>query len=113
MSRDRRDRVGEQEILSARAIDRAIRPLFPPGFCYETHVRPPFIMNNKHLVVVHTSMSPPQINIALIHVPRPPSFQVCAQVLSSGGDMDPDVLAINAASSALMCSDIPWAGPVG
>ena len=37
-TKDRRDRLGESEILSSRAIDRAIRPLFPPGFCYETHV---------------------------------------------------------------------------
>jgi polyribonucleotide nucleotidyltransferase len=36
---NRRDRVSDQEILAARAIDRAIRPLFPPGFSYETHVR--------------------------------------------------------------------------
>ena len=47
----------------------------------------------------------------LPHIPT--HAQVCAQVLSGGGDMDPEVLAINAVSSALMCSDIPWAGPVG
>ena len=51
------------------------------------------------------------------HLPPPPTpphtLQVCAQVLSGGGDMDPEVLAINAVSAALMCSDIPWAGPAG
>lgn len=29
----------DEQVLCARAIDRAIRPLFPPGFCQETHVR--------------------------------------------------------------------------
>jgi hypothetical protein len=35
---DKRDRSGDEEVLAARAIDRALRPLFPPGFRYETHV---------------------------------------------------------------------------
>ena len=33
-------------------------------------------------------------------------------LLSSDGAVAPDVLAINAASAALMCSNIPWGGPV-
>lgn len=39
--------------------------------------------------------------------------QVMANVLSSDGEQDPDVMAANAASAALMVSDIPWDGPVG
>lgn len=65
----------DREIVAMRAIDRAIRPLFPVGFCHET--------------------------------------QVMATVLSADGTQDPDVTAINAASAALMLSNIPWKGPVG
>lgn len=36
-----------------------------------------------------------------------------ANVLSSDGKQDPDVMAANATSAALMLSDIPWAGPIG
>ncbi|CAL0317284.1 unnamed protein product [Lupinus luteus] len=47
----------------------------------------------------------------------PPGFyhevQVLASVLSSDGKQDPDVLAANATSAALMLSDIPWGGPIG
>ncbi|KAM1075870.1 hypothetical protein PS2_023195 [Malus domestica] len=39
--------------------------------------------------------------------------QVTASVLSSDGKQDPDVLAANATSAALMLSDIPWGGPIG
>ncbi|XP_074312378.1 polyribonucleotide nucleotidyltransferase 2, mitochondrial [Silene latifolia] len=39
--------------------------------------------------------------------------QVMASVLSSDGKQDPDVMAANATSAALMLSDIPWGGPVG
>lgn len=36
---DRRERVGtECEVLAARLIDRALRPLLPPGFLYDTQV---------------------------------------------------------------------------
>lgn len=36
---DRRERVGtEREVLAARLIDRALRPLLPPGFLYDTQV---------------------------------------------------------------------------
>ncbi|KAL4429595.1 hypothetical protein ABPG77_008644 [Micractinium sp. CCAP 211/92] len=38
---------------------------------------------------------------------------VFASVLSADGTADPDVLAICAASAALQCSPLPWAGPVG
>lgn len=36
---------------------------------------------------------------------------ITATVLST--ELDPDIVAINAASGALMCSDIPWYGPIG
>lgn len=39
--------------------------------------------------------------------------QVMASVLSSDGEQDPDVMAANATSAALMLSDIPWGGPIG
>ncbi|KAL4187335.1 hypothetical protein AMTRI_Chr09g18510 [Amborella trichopoda] len=39
--------------------------------------------------------------------------QVMANVLSSDGEQDPDVMAANASSAALMISDIPWNGPIG
>ncbi|UCG35454.1 MAG: polyribonucleotide nucleotidyltransferase, partial [Candidatus Omnitrophota bacterium] len=40
-------------------------------------------------------------------------IQVVAMVLSSDGKNDPDILAINGASSALYISDIPFDNPVG
>jgi len=39
--------------------------------------------------------------------------QVQSILLSADGENDPDILAINGASAALMISDIPWAGPLG
>eukprot|EP01018_Ginkgo_biloba_P018069 Gb_20425 [translate_table: standard] len=40
-------------------------------------------------------------------------IQVIANVLSSDGEQDPDVMAATAASAALTISDIPWNGPIG
>ncbi|MBI5572439.1 MAG: polyribonucleotide nucleotidyltransferase [Desulfomonile tiedjei] len=71
----REGRPTEKEILTARFIDRPIRPLFPKGFKAET--------------------------------------QIIATVLSSDGENDSDILAINGASAALHISDIPFGGPVG
>ncbi len=71
----REGRPTEREILTARFIDRPVRPLFPKGFNAET--------------------------------------QIIATVLSSDGEHDPDILAINAASAALHISDIPFEGPIG
>ncbi|MBU0878983.1 MAG: polyribonucleotide nucleotidyltransferase, partial [Candidatus Omnitrophica bacterium] len=68
-------RPKDKEILSARLIDRSIRPLFPKGMFNE--------------------------------------IQIIAMVLSSDGENDPDVLAINAASCALTISNIPFSGPIG
>lgn len=37
---------------------------------------------------------------------------VATQVLSADGGVDPDAMAVSAASAALMCSDLPFGGPV-
>jgi len=66
-------RPKDKEILTARLIDRPLRPLFPYGMTNEV--------------------------------------QIVAMVLSSDAENDPDVLAINAASCALMISDIPFDKP--
>src|SRR4026207_1163533 len=39
--------------------------------------------------------------------------QIIAVLLSADLENDPDILALNGASAALMVSDIPFAGPVG
>lgn len=39
--------------------------------------------------------------------------QIMAFTLSTDGDNDPDIIAINGAFAALSVSDIPWHGPVG
>ncbi len=70
----REGRPSESEILTARLIDRPIRPLFPEGLFNEV--------------------------------------QVMAIVVSSDGENDPDVLAVNGASVALGISDIPFNGPL-
>jgi polyribonucleotide nucleotidyltransferase len=71
----REGRPSEKAILTARLIDRPIRPLFPEGFVNEV--------------------------------------QVMALVLSSDGQNDSDILAVNGASTALMISKIPFLGPIG
>uniref|UniRef100_A0A2R5L4P2 polyribonucleotide nucleotidyltransferase n=1 Tax=Ornithodoros turicata TaxID=34597 RepID=A0A2R5L4P2_9ACAR len=65
----------EKEILTGRVIDRSLRPLFPPGYFYET--------------------------------------QLVCNLLAVDGINDPDIVSINAASTALALSDVPWNGPVG
>jgi len=70
----REGRPSESEILTARLIDRPIRPLFPKG-----------MLND---------------------------IQVMGIVLSSDGENDPDILAVNGASIALLLSDIPFNGPL-
>jgi polyribonucleotide nucleotidyltransferase len=57
----------------------------------------------------------------LIDRPLRPSFaegykqetQIIALVLSADGENDPDILAINAASAALVVSEIPFRNPIG
>ena len=68
-------RPKDKEILTARLIDRPLRPLFPQGMTNEV--------------------------------------QIVNMVLSSDAKNDPDILAINAASCALLISDIPFSNPVG
>jgi polyribonucleotide nucleotidyltransferase len=70
----REGRPSESEILTARLVDRPIRPLFPKGFLNDV--------------------------------------QIIAVVLSSDGENDPDILAVNGASCALSISDIPFNGPL-
>jgi polyribonucleotide nucleotidyltransferase len=70
----REGRPSESEILTARLVDRPIRPLFPKGFLNDV--------------------------------------QIIAVVLSSDGENDPDILAVNGASAALSISDIPFNGPL-
>lgn len=68
-------RPKDKEILTARLIDRPLRPLFPKGMTNEV--------------------------------------QVITMVLSSDRKNDPDVLALNAASCAVLISDIPFDSPIG
>lgn len=71
----REGRAGEKAILTARLIDRPLRPCFPDGF-----------RNDVHIVGIVNAVD--QVN-------------------------PPDILAINAASCALVLSGIPFEGPVG
>ena len=71
----REGRPSEKEIITCRLTDRPLRPLFPPGYFYET--------------------------------------QIISLVLSADQENDPDILAINGASTALVLSDIPFYHPVG
>jgi polyribonucleotide nucleotidyltransferase len=71
----REGRSGEKGTLTARMIDRPLRPLFPKGWNYETQ-----------LIAI-------PISVDHVH--------------------PYDILAMNGASTALMISDIPFAGPVG
>jgi hypothetical protein len=45
--------------------------------------------------------------------PPPPRPQLFNTVLSADGSLDPDVLAINSGSAALLMAGVPWGGPVG
>ncbi|MGH9123159.1 MAG: polyribonucleotide nucleotidyltransferase, partial [Acidimicrobiales bacterium] len=71
----REGRPTDQAILTARLIDRPLRPSFKNGYRNET--------------------------------------QVVATILAADQENPHDVLAINAASAALMLSGIPFEGPVG
>ncbi len=70
----REGKASDYEILIARLIDRALRPLFPSNYHAETFV-----------------------NVTMYS--------------ADGVDM-PESIAGLAASAALMCSDIPWEGPI-
>ncbi len=70
----REGRPSDVAILSARMIDRPIRPLFPDGYKDEV--------------------------------------QIVATVLSAESDCPPSILGILGASTALMISEAPFAGPI-
>jgi polyribonucleotide nucleotidyltransferase len=71
----REGRPTEEAILTARLVDRPIRPLFPKD------------LRNEVQVLIYS--------------------------FSADGVNPLDILAVNAASMALMISDIPWEGPIG
>ena len=71
----REGRPTDQAILTARLIDRPLRPSFKEGYRNET--------------------------------------QVVCTVIGADQENPHDVLAINAASAALMLSGIPFEGPLG
>ncbi len=70
----REGRPSEEAILTARLVDRPIRPLFPKD------------LRNDIQVILYS--------------------------LSVDDEHPLDILAVNAASAALMISDIPWNGPI-
>ncbi len=70
----REGRPSEEAILTARLVDRPIRPLFPKD------------LRNDIQVIIYS--------------------------LSVDDEHPLDILAVNAASAALMISDIPWNGPI-
>ena len=39
--------------------------------------------------------------------------QIIGMLMATDLQNEPDILMVNAASAALMCSDIPWSGPIG
>lgn len=97
----------ERELLCGRLIDRPIRPLFPSGFYHEVQVK----LSSSHCNELDYNCSLKSITFSDSHYFFSP--QVMASVLSSDGKQDPDVMAANASSAALMLSDIPWGGPIG
>ncbi len=70
----REGKPSDNAVLTARLIDRSLRPLFADDYMNEV--------------------------------------QVMVSVLSADKENDPDTLGINAASTAMLLSGIPWAGPV-
>ncbi len=71
----REGRPSTEAILTARLIDRSLRPLFPED------------LRNDVQVILYS--------------------------LSADSENPLDIMAVNAASCALMVSDVPWNGPVG
>ncbi|RKX67560.1 MAG: polyribonucleotide nucleotidyltransferase, partial [Thermodesulfobacteriota bacterium] len=67
-------RPSDKEVVTARLIDRPLRPLFPENFSRE--------------------------------------IQIITTVLSADQENDPDILAVIAASAALIISDIPFYIPI-
>src|SRR6266536_1448305 len=71
----REGRPSETAILTARLVDRPLRPSFPKGLRNEIHI--------------------------------------VATIMSADMENNPDVLAINGASMAVLLAGIPFSGPVG
>lgn len=112
----RREGLTDYEHLSSAILERALGPHFPPGFFRTVQAR--LVLLWKWFTLPQTSSCVGRncwASKAVVHYWSLLSscMQVSANVLSAGGDADPVILAINAASAALMCSSIPWAGPVG
>lgn len=70
----REGRPSDEAILTARLVDRSIRPLFPKNLRNDV--------------------------------------QVVLTVLSWDNENDPDIVSLIAASTALVISPVPWAGPI-
>jgi len=99
----RETRENEREMVVGLAIDRAVRPLFPGRYNLTTKVSRLCVTCHDHRGIAD------RVSVALA-VSR--CAQLSVNLLSADGQIMPDVLAINAASAALMASDIPWGGPV-
>eukprot|EP00891_Asterochloris_glomerata_P003279 jgi/Astpho2/3279/Aster-08043 len=78
----------DREVAVSALMDRAFRPLFPPGF-------------SRFCQAAAASCWTPYCKLL-----------ITANVLCTDGQIDPDVVAINAVSAALSISNIPWAGPL-
>lgn len=106
----------DREVIVGRSIDRALRPLFPRGYHYDTQASPvSTLWFDGSLLALRSALpicrNPTPLTHSYLHT-HTPTPQVVTSVLSAASDIDPDVLCINAASAALLTSDIPWPGPV-
>ena len=107
----------EHEVLAGRRIGRALRPVFPRGFAQDCAVSirreggAP-VAAVPAALLCSSAMRPQRAPRQHRRRPPCPAPQVFANVLSADGGTDADVMAVSAASAALMCSDMPWAGPV-
>ncbi len=63
--RSLRDKIGDEQVLCARSIDRCIRPLFPPGFNFETHVRGSALCMHTH-THTHTHTRAPSSSLCFL-----------------------------------------------
>lgn len=110
----------DHEVLAGRRIGRALRPLFPRGFAQDAAVSAAGGRRQQ-------GAQGPGVGACCAREARRraelswrahPSvsahafLQLFASVLSADGAADPCVMAVGAASAALLLSDMPWAGPV-
>jgi len=92
----REGRPTTKEILTARMIDRPIRPLFPDGYFQEVQIMASVLSADQLFPDGYFQ-----------------EVQIMASVLSADQDNDPDVPAMIGASAALCISSIPFQGPIG